>query len=108
MFRKHISAEDLNSQLEIDFLLSKERTPRAFNDKSSELMFCRPISEEINCQLQVGRANVQVFINNRHSAALAEHMQIENERITQKKIKHHHLHTKTGTYFLKGRATKLW
>ena len=36
---KHISAEDLNSQLKIDFLLSKERTPRAFDDKSSKLMF---------------------------------------------------------------------
>ena len=56
-WRKHISAEDLNSQLKIDFLLSKERIPRAFNDKSLKFMFWCPMTDEIICKLQMREAN---------------------------------------------------
>ena len=41
-WRKHISAEDLNSQLKKDFLLSREQTPRTFNDKRLKQTFLTP------------------------------------------------------------------
>ena len=38
-----MSAPDLQSQLKIVFLLSKERIPRAFNDNNLKLMLFSPI-----------------------------------------------------------------
>ena len=43
--------------IKIYFLQSKERIPRAFNDKSLKFMFWRPMSDEIISKLQMREAN---------------------------------------------------
>ena len=73
--------KDLISQLKIDFLLSKERIPRAFNDKSLKFMFWCPMSEEISCKLQMRKANANDSFEQQAISCLSMRITKENRTI---------------------------